>query len=97
MPTTLTPLRYPGGKSKYVPLFKDILGLNEMEGCTFVEPFAGGAGAAISLLLKGYVESLILNDLDIRYSPSGSQPPKKVLGVYHCILCEDGSPSVEVD
>lgn len=65
MPTTLTPLRYPGGKTKYSDLFADIISLNKLDNCTFVEVFAGGAGAAISLLLKGHVKSLVLNDLDI--------------------------------
>lgn len=64
MPTTLTPLRYPGGKSKYFSLFTQIIKDNDLGGATFVEVFAGGAGAAISLLLRGHVESLILNDLD---------------------------------
>ncbi len=65
MPSTLTPLRYPGGKSKYFNLFADIISMNDLENCTFVEVFAGGAGSAISLLLKGQVKSLFLNDLDV--------------------------------
>lgn len=65
MPATLTPLRYPGGKTKYAGLFTDIVSLNNLDNCTFVEVFAGGAGAAISLLLKGHVQSLFLNDLDV--------------------------------
>jgi DNA adenine methylase len=65
MPTTLTPLRYPGGKTKYASLFVEIISLNNLVDCTFVEVFAGGAGAAISLLLKGHVKSLFLNDLDV--------------------------------
>jgi len=65
MPATLTPLRYPGGKTKYTDLLVDILSINNLNNCTFVEVFAGGAGAAISLLFKGHVNSLILNDLDV--------------------------------
>jgi DNA adenine methylase len=65
MPATLTPLRYPGGKTKYANLFIDIVSMNILSDCTFVEVFAGGAGAAISLLLKGQVKSLFLNDLDV--------------------------------
>lgn len=65
MPATLTPLRYPGGKTKYTNLFVNIVSINNLDKCTFVEVFAGGAGAAISLLLRGHVSSLILNDLDI--------------------------------
>lgn len=65
MPATLTPLRYPGGKTKYANLFVDIISMNNLDNCTFVEVFAGGAGAAISSLLKGHVKSLFLNDLDV--------------------------------
>jgi DNA adenine methylase len=65
MPTTLTPLRYPGGKTKYANLLVDIIAVNNLDNCTFVEVFAGGAGAAISLFLKGHVKSLFLNDLDV--------------------------------
>ncbi len=65
MPATLTPLRYPGGKTKYTDLFVDIISFNHLNDSTFVEVFAGGAGAAVSLLLKGHVKSLILNDRDI--------------------------------
>jgi len=65
MPTILTPLRFPGGKSKYTKLFVDIISLNSLENCTFVETFAGGAGAGISLLLKGHIKSLFINDRDI--------------------------------
>ncbi|MBN2286574.1 MAG: DNA adenine methylase [Tissierellales bacterium] len=65
MPATLTPLRYPGGKTKYTDLFVDIISSNHLYNCTFVEVFAGGAGAAISLLLKGHVKSLVLNDRDV--------------------------------
>jgi DNA adenine methylase len=64
MPATLTPLRYPGGKTKYADLFVDIISANHLDNCTFIEVFAGGAGAAISLLLKGHVKSLVLNDRD---------------------------------
>jgi len=65
MPATLTPLRYPGGKTKYANLFVDVVSMNNLDNCTFVEVFAGGAGAAVSLLLKGHVTSLFLNDLDV--------------------------------
>lgn len=64
MPATLTPLRYPGGKSKYMDLFLEVLSRNNLNDCTFVEVFAGGAGAAVKLLLGGHVKALFLNDLD---------------------------------
>jgi len=65
MPATLTPLRYPGGKTKYTDLFVEIISRNKLENCTFVEVFAGGSGAAIKLLLNGHVKALFLNDLDV--------------------------------
>jgi DNA adenine methylase len=39
--------------------------MNGLENSTFVEVFAGGAGSAVSLLLKGHVKALFLNDLDV--------------------------------
>lgn len=60
-----SPLRYPGGKSKIAPLIEKIIIRNNLEGCTFVEPFAGGAGVSLDLLFNGPVEHIILNDSDI--------------------------------
>lgn len=64
MPTTPSPLRYPGGKTAYTPMLQRIISDNELEDCDYVEPFAGGAGAAISLLLSNTVSRIWLNDLD---------------------------------
>ena len=64
MPHTFSPLRYPGGKTSYSNLMEKLIELNELGKCVFVEAFAGGAGAALSLLFRGKVSSLILNDLD---------------------------------
>lgn len=60
-----SPLRYPGGKSKITPLIKQIIISNNLEGCTFVEPFAGGAGVSLDLLFNGLVGHIIINDSDI--------------------------------
>lgn len=84
MPATLTPLRYPGGKTKYAHIFQDIISLNNLDGCTFVEVFAGGAGAAVSLLLKGKVKSLLLNDLDAAiycFWRSVKERPEELIGL----------------
>ena len=35
-----------------------------MAGCTYVEPYAGGAGAGLALLVTGQVSSVVINDLD---------------------------------
>lgn len=60
-----SPLRYPGGKSKIAPFIKQIIISNNLEGCTFVEPFAGGTGVSLDLLFNGLVGHIIINDSDI--------------------------------
>lgn len=59
-----SPLRYPGGKAKLAGFFADVLEEAGMREVTYVEPFAGGAGAGLSLLLSGLVERVVINDLD---------------------------------
>lgn len=60
-----TPLRYPGGKQKLTPFIKEILEVNEIDG-HYIEPYAGGAGVALELLLTKSVKNIHLNDSDIR-------------------------------
>jgi DNA adenine methylase len=64
MSSTYTVLRYPGGKSSLYGFLAQVIELNKIENCTYIEPYAGGAGAAIKLLMKGMVEEIILNDAD---------------------------------
>jgi DNA adenine methylase len=64
MPATLTPLRYPGGKTQFYPLVKKLLEDNNLTGHTYIEPFAGGAGIAVKLLLNNDVGRIIINDID---------------------------------
>ena len=64
MATTYTPIRYPGGKTKLYPEIKAILESNDLLGHPYAELFAGGAGLAIKLLLKGDVSSIVINDYD---------------------------------
>lgn len=64
MPITYTPVRYPGGKTKLYPEIKAILEENGLLGHPYAELFAGGAGLAIKLLLKGDVSSIVINDYD---------------------------------
>lgn len=59
-----SPLRYPGGKAKLFPLFKIIIEKNSMFERRYSEPYAGGAGLAINLLLSGYSNEIHLNDFD---------------------------------
>lgn len=64
MPKTFSPLRYPGGKSKLYDFVLAILKENNLLGQTYFEPFAGGAGLALKLLLKDQVRRIIINDYD---------------------------------
>lgn len=61
---TLTPLRYPGGKTKLFKKVSEIIVQNGLQGCTYAEPFVGGAGLAIKLLDENVVNNLIINDYD---------------------------------
>ena len=59
-----SPLRYPGGKASLAPFLARTIEINGLIGCSYYEPFAGGAGAALRLLREGVVSELHLNDLD---------------------------------
>lgn len=63
MSYTKSPLRYPGGKTQLTSYVKEILQINGING-TYIEPFAGGAGIAIDLLLSGTVHDVVINDYD---------------------------------
>ncbi len=60
----LSPLRYPGGKASIFPMMAAIFEKNGLSARKYFEPYAGGCGLALSLLTKGYVSELHLNDLD---------------------------------
>lgn len=64
MATISSPLRYPGGKSSLTKFFAEVLKANDLQGCTYIEPFCGGAGAALNLLLSGIVTHIVINDAD---------------------------------
>lgn len=59
-----SPLRYPGGKSLIYPFVASFLEENGLIGSIYAEPFAGGAGLALSLLYNGLVKKIYINDLD---------------------------------
>lgn len=61
-----SPLRYPGGKGCLAQFLEDTIDINDLRGCAYFEPYAGGAGAALKLLYDGVVSELFLNDLDNR-------------------------------
>lgn len=60
-----TPLRYPGGKSLMTPFFDMIFQVNHLDHITYAEPYAGGAGTAVNLLLKEKVDRVFINDANI--------------------------------
>lgn len=59
-----SPLRYPGGKSSFAKIFLKIFERNELSIETYYEFYAGGAGAALDLLLNNHVSRIVLNDAD---------------------------------
>ncbi len=63
MPRYRTPLRYPGGKQRLAPFIAELLDLNSSGALwTYAEPYAGGAGVAMELLLDNKVGHVYLND-----------------------------------
>lgn len=54
---------------------EDIILLNNLEGCTLYELYAGGAGASLNLLLSSMCNKIVLNDLDFH-----------VYAFWYCIL-----------
>lgn len=61
-----SPLRYPGGKGGLAPYLADLLEINDLTGCIYYEPYAGGAGAALNLLTRNAVSRVHINDADPR-------------------------------
>lgn len=59
-----TPLRYPGGKARFAPLIAGVIADNDLTGGHYLEPYAGGAGVALCLLVDGVVEHVHINDAD---------------------------------
>lgn len=61
-----SPLRYPGGKACLAGFLADVIEMNNLRECAYYEPYAGGAGAALSLLRDGVVSEIFINDADER-------------------------------
>ena len=59
-----TPLRYPGGKARFAPMIADVINGNKLTGGHYLEPYAGGAGVALVLLMDGAVSHIHINDAD---------------------------------
>ena len=72
-----SPLRYPGGKSRLAPFISLLIQKSKIENPVYVEPFAGGAGVALSLLLNSIVDEIVINDYD-----------KAIYSVWRALLTE---------
>lgn len=70
-----SPLRYPGGKAKLTAYVLETIKLNQLEGGTYIEPFAGGAAIAWYLLINKHINKVYINDLN----PS-------IHAFWHCVL-----------
>jgi DNA adenine methylase len=70
-----SPLRYPGGKRKLAGFVRDAVILNDIQGGTYVEPFAGGASVALYLLFNEYVNQIVINDID-----------RSIYSFWHCVI-----------
>lgn len=60
----VSPLRYPGGKASMRKVLCAIRELNHLNGHAMAEPFAGGAGASLSLLYLRETHEIHINDFD---------------------------------
>jgi len=70
-----SPLRYPGGKGKLSDFVRDIVLLNDIQGGTYIEPFAGGASVALKLLFSELVNDIVINDID-----------RSIYAFWYCVL-----------
>jgi DNA adenine methylase len=62
----ISPFRYPGGKAWLAETLAAKLRTIAPAGGTYLEPYAGGAGAAVRLLATGAAAEIYLNDADPR-------------------------------
>lgn len=64
MPVTKSILRYPGGKTQLSKFVNHLININQLDSPIYCEPFSGGSGVSMELLLTNKVDSIILNDFD---------------------------------
>ena len=82
-----SPLRYPGGKSKIAPLIQLIIQNTGNHDITYIEPFAGGAGVALNLLLNGVVNQIVINDYDkaiYSFWRALKESPQELINLIEC-------------
>lgn len=64
MPRLISPLRYPGSKVVLADYFENLLRESLLEGCTFYEPYAGGASMSLALLGRDAIAKAVLIERD---------------------------------
>lgn len=62
LPRDVSPLRFPGGKASLKYFLADTVCENSLQAKTLVEPFCGGCGATLPLLMGKVVGKLRIND-----------------------------------
>lgn len=75
-----SPLRYPGGKGKLYKTVRKLIFDYKLCNKSYVEPFAGGYGIGIKLLLNGDIHHAIINDYDYH-----------IYAIWYCIFYETES------
>lgn len=81
-----SPLRYPGGKSRFAPFIAQLMNANGLVGGHYLEPYAGGAGVALELLFDGWAKHIHINDLDpavYDFWVSVTSQPEAILKLLH--------------
>lgn len=73
----VSPLRYPGGKLKVVDYVKRLFEANDLLDGTYIEPYAGGASVALTLLFSEYASRIRINDID-----------RSIFAFWHSVLNE---------
>lgn len=76
----VSPLRYPGGKLKVVDYVKRLFEVNDLMDGTYIEPYAGGASVALTLLFSEYASKIKINDID-----------RSIFAFWHSVLNETGA------
>ena len=59
---SISPLRYPGGKTHVYEFVRELIELNGST--TYIEPYMGGMGIALKLILDNKVDKIMVNDYD---------------------------------
>lgn len=72
---TYSPLRYPGGKNKLTSYVTKLINTNNLNGCTYIEPYTGGGAVALNLLFNGIANQIVINDYD-----------RSIYAFWYCVL-----------